>query len=61
MADIVDIAQGYIPEINAEEISKQFKRKSEEYCIECGEDIPLKRQQLGGVLRCIDCQTVFEK
>ncbi len=30
-------------------------------CKECGDDIPVKRQKLGSVSRCVDCQNVFEK
>ena len=30
-------------------------------CKECGEDIPARRQKLGGVSRCFDCQNEFEK
>ncbi|MBO1529615.1 TraR/DksA C4-type zinc finger protein [Psychrobacter sp. F1192] len=30
-------------------------------CMQCGEEIPSKRRALGGVSRCIDCQTVYEK
>ena len=30
-------------------------------CKECGEDIPVKRQKLGSVSRCFDCQNSFEK
>lgn len=61
MADLADIAQDYIPEINSKETSKHFDSPSEEYCIDCGEEIPQKRRNLGGVKRCIDCQTAFER
>ena len=30
-------------------------------CKDCGEDIPVKRQKLGSVSRCFDCQNDFEK
>ncbi|MGE6479961.1 TraR/DksA C4-type zinc finger protein [Psychrobacter namhaensis] len=29
--------------------------------MECGEDIPAKRQSVGGVKRCVDCQSVLER
>lgn len=31
------------------------------YCATCGDEIPAKRQALGGVTRCVPCQTTFEK
>ncbi|MBW6123270.1 TraR/DksA C4-type zinc finger protein [Pseudomonas aeruginosa] len=31
------------------------------YCATCGDEIPAKRQALGGVTRCFPCQTTFEK
>ena len=61
MADPADIAQSFIPEVDATEISKRFLKVSEEFCIDCGDDIPSIRRALGGVERCIHCQTDFEK
>lgn len=61
MADIADIAQLFIPEVNTDEISKQFLKKSREECIDCDEQIPLARQKMGGVIRCVDCQLDHEK
>jgi phage/conjugal plasmid C-4 type zinc finger TraR family protein len=31
------------------------------HCAECSEPIPITRQKLGGVIRCIDCQHYFER
>ena len=31
------------------------------HCADCGEAIPPKRQALGGVMRCVDCQGYFEQ
>jgi len=31
------------------------------YCTACTEEIPAKRRALGGVVRCTECQTLFEK
>jgi RNA polymerase-binding transcription factor DksA len=59
--DECDIAQFFIPEVNAEEISKKFLQPSEEFCIDCDEEIPAKRRSLGGVERCIHCQEFHEK
>lgn len=61
MADIADIAEESMQQINTEEISKMFLKESEKYCIECGEDIPEKRRSLGGVTLCIDCKSLQEK
>lgn len=34
---------------------------SREHCDECGEEIPDARRALGGMTRCVPCQTTFEK
>lgn len=31
------------------------------HCKECDKPIPEKRQALGGMIRCVPCQTIFEK
>lgn len=61
MADPVDIATEMMQEIDVSAISAKFNKPSEEFCIECDIEIPLKRQQLGGVERCIHCQELEEK
>ena len=30
-------------------------------CLDCGGQIPPARQALGGMLRCVPCQSLFEK
>ncbi len=30
-------------------------------CLDCEEAIPAARQALGGIQRCVPCQTIFEK
>lgn len=30
-------------------------------CQDCGDDIPKARQAFGGIVRCLNCQTIFEK
>lgn len=30
-------------------------------CLDCDGEIPAARQALGGILRCMPCQTIFEK
>lgn len=31
------------------------------HCATCDGEIPAKRQALGGITRCVPCQTTFEK
>lgn len=31
------------------------------HCEDCDQPIPEKRQALGGMTRCVPCQTIFEK
>lgn len=31
------------------------------HCEECDNEIPAARQALGGMIRCVPCQTIFEK
>lgn len=38
-----------------------FDKESLKECIGCGDDIPLFRQNLGSVQRCVDCQNRYEK
>ncbi len=54
-----DVAQDSIDRIIAN--APKFNEPSYHECLDCGEDIPYKRQQLGGVKRCIDCQNVLER
>ncbi len=61
MADEADLAQSFIPEVDASAISHKFTLVSEEYCLDCGEDIPEKRRSLGGVTLCIGCQEFLER
>lgn len=61
MADIADIAESNIPEANTAEISARFLLPSNEYCDECGDDIPQLRRSLGGVTHCVYCQDFLEK
>ena len=61
MADDADLAQSFIPEVDASAISHKFTLPSNEYCDECGEDIPEKRRALGGVTHCVFCQGFLEE
>ena len=31
------------------------------HCEDCDHEIPAKRQALGGMTRCVPCQSIFEK
>ncbi|KPG92282.1 TraR/DksA family transcriptional regulator [Pseudomonas sp. RIT-PI-r] len=47
-------------------IAAQLARKrssgpSLTHCEDCDRPIPEKRQALGGITRCVPCQTIFEK
>lgn len=63
MTDIIDTANDQAQQALdiALANAKRFDTASLAECIDCGEDIPPKRQQIGGVTRCIDCQTLHER
>lgn len=63
MSDIIDRANDQAQEELIRNLAKaqRFDTPSLAECIECGEDIPERRQRLGGVTRCIDCQSVIER
>lgn len=61
MADIADIAELNIPEADTSAISARFLLPSEEFCEECGDEIPETRRALGGVTHCVYCQDFLEK
>ncbi len=63
MADDADRANDYVDLTLAHCLSRapKFDKPSLTECMECGKDIPAKRQAVGGRTRCVDCQSVFEK
>lgn len=63
MADFADIASDLEQKFLAQSLNnrKQFDVGSEYECNDCGEEIPVQRRSLGGVTRCILCQTNFEE
>lgn len=68
MTDIVNNATFEIMESQAERINsmrrKVFKIKQQpsQFCLECGEPIPVERQQaVLGCCHCIDCQKEKEE
>lgn len=63
MADDIDIASDRINlEVAARlSVAPKFDTPSLTECQDCGEDIPLKRQLIGSMTRCYDCQNHFEK
>ena len=62
MTDIIDRANDFAQEELERNLAKaqRFDTPSLAECIDCGADIPERRQRLGGVTRCIDCQTHLE-
>lgn len=56
--DICEIASEYQShDINTIlEKREKFEEPSELNCIECGFEIPLRRRNVGGIKRCVDCQ-----
>ena len=63
MVDLVDMAE----EFRAQELQvsinsrQQFTTVSELFCEDCGAEIPAQRRAIGGVTRCIQCQTIEAK
>ncbi len=62
MVDLVDMAEEFQAMNLQEKLNAraQFSAVSASECADCGDDIPTQRQALGGVTRCIECQTEFE-
>ena len=62
MVDLVDMAEEFRAQQMQASISArtQFDTESELDCEDCDESIPAQRRALGGVTRCIQCQTNFE-
>lgn len=54
-----DVAQEAMDRIIAN--APKFSEVSYPECLDCGENIPYQRQQIGGIKRCIDCQNVLER
>ncbi|MEY8240007.1 MAG: TraR/DksA C4-type zinc finger protein [Cycloclasticus sp.] len=42
-------------------VLKNARKSSREECIDCDEPILAARQKVGGIIRCINCQTQEEK
>lgn len=62
MADFADIASGLEQDRLTQSLNNRsrFETESELDCNDCGDVIPAQRRALGGVTRCILCQTNFE-
>lgn len=62
MADFADTASDIEAECLQQSLQNrpQFTAHSNYECEDCGEEIPAQRRALGGVTRCIGCQTQFE-
>lgn len=62
MVDLVDMAEEFQAMNLQDRINAraQFTAHSNRECEDCGGEIPAQRRALGGVTRCIQCQTNFE-
>ncbi|MEN3968255.1 TraR/DksA C4-type zinc finger protein [Acinetobacter sp.] len=62
MADFADVASAITEEYLQKSLEgrSQFNATSNFECEDCGVEIPAQRRTLGGVTRCIDCQTCVE-
>jgi len=47
--------------LDAQRARSNFDTPSLAECEHCGDEIPPARQKIGGVTRCVECQTSFEK
>ncbi|WP_342653522.1 TraR/DksA C4-type zinc finger protein [Pseudomonas sp. F3-2] len=47
--------------IKAQLARKRPSGPSRTHCEDCENAIPAARQALGGILRCVPCQTIYEK
>lgn len=63
MADCADIANTVIEKNLAHSLAARSQHQSNSLfeCIECDSTIPEQRRKLGGVTRCIECQSRFER
>lgn len=62
MADFADIASDIEQQRLQQSLTNrtQFTAHSHYDCDDCGEEIPAQRRAIGGVTRCVMCQTKFE-
>lgn len=62
MVDLVDMAEEFCAHQLEQRINArtQFEAESAFECEECDVEIPAQRRAIGGVTRCIQCQTEFE-
>lgn len=62
MTCIIDVAQDFIVDQNlvalakSEKLAEKALEQSEKICLDCGDEIPVQRQQLGGIKYCTFCQ-----
>lgn len=62
MADLADRAGELIEERMEQALAARqvTTGPSETHCIECDDEIPERRRALGGITRCVDCQSIVE-
>jgi phage/conjugal plasmid C-4 type zinc finger TraR family protein len=65
MADVIDVANDqaqYLLDVALQQRVKLPVRASAKYCYDCGDDIPLLRQQkVVGCQTCVGCQQLRER
>jgi phage/conjugal plasmid C-4 type zinc finger TraR family protein len=66
MADWFDRAQAYEERDRERALEAALSRArsdgpSRETCLTCDKPIPAERKAVGGVIRCVPCQSLFEK
>lgn len=65
MVDALDLAQEREALDRERAIAAQLARSRHDrpslaHCADCDEPIPAARRALGGITRCVDCQSLFE-
>ena len=63
MSDLADEANDLVELRMQDRLAKIYAQQrtvSEQYCEDCDSEIPAARRAIGGVSRCIDCQTIHE-
>lgn len=62
MADFADVASDLEAERIKHSLQERVSFQSESLygCAECGDVIPPQRRAIGGVTRCVSCQSIFE-
>lgn len=62
MADLADVANEFIELNLRDSLAARPQNLNASYftCEDCDKEIPPQRRAIGGVTRCVDCQTIYE-